>query len=147
MKRSLIACLVIVGVVWACAVVYAGIWVFRALDDFIGIPPQALTYTRMVVTKARILEYAQAHDHLPPDLSVLPPHPEKDCSVEDEWRRKIIYEVDSSGTVTLKSLGRDGKVGGAGVGADIICGFHSHDAQGKWSDQFGPWDFNSLAKR
>jgi hypothetical protein len=140
MKRSLIVCLIVLGVAFACV----ALWM---LDDFIGIPPQALTYTRMIVTKARILEYAQAHGHLQPDLSVLPLHPEKDCSVVDEWDRKIIYEIDSSGTVTLKSFGRDGKAGGAGLDTDIICGFHSRDAQGKWSDQFGPWDFDSKAKR
>jgi hypothetical protein len=140
MKRLLIASLIIIGIVVAVAA-------WRMLDDFIGIPPQALTYTRMFVTKTRILEYAHSNGQLPPNLSVLPLHPEKDCSVVDEWGRNIIYEVDSSGTVTLKSFGRDGKAGGAGVDADIICGFHSRDGQGKWSDPFAQWDFDSLSKR
>jgi len=101
----------------------------------------------MFVTKERILEYARTNNHLPADLSVLPLHLEKDCSVVDGWGRKIIYEVDSSGIVTLKSLGRDGNAGGAGEDADIICGFRSRDAQGKWSDPLCNWDFDSFSKR
>jgi len=50
---------------------------------------------------------------LPPNLSVLPPRPGKDIVCRCVGR-KIMYEADASGTVTLKSLGRDGMIGGSG---------------------------------
>ena len=66
-----------------------------------------------------------------PDF-LLPQRPGTDHHLEDAWRRSIIYEVDSSGTVTLRSLGKDGALGGTGANADIVFKFPSRNADGSW---------------
>ena len=111
-----------------------------ALDDFVGIPPRALTRTRIWGIKERVLQYAHSHNQLPHFLSELPPMGGAyDDSVVDEWGRPIAYTVSASGLVTLTSLGRDGKVGGSGKDADMIGTFASHDSQGRWSDELAEW--------
>jgi hypothetical protein len=87
----------------------------------------------MAFDRFRILEYGRVHGSLPPDLASLPRldlKPEWDHHLEDGWRRRLIYEVDSSGIVTLKSLGRDGVPGGSGDNADISFRFPSRNADG-----------------
>jgi hypothetical protein len=139
MKRLLIVCSVIVGI---AILVLA----WRALDDLIGIPPRGVTWSRMWLTKRRILQYALSHNQLPRSLSDLPIMPGYDNSVDDEWGRPITYEVSPSGVVTLTSLGRDGKVGGSGEDADMIATFPSHDAQGRWSDESVAWSHDPFSQ-
>jgi hypothetical protein len=127
MKRLLIVC----GVIMAIAIL---VLAWMALDDLVGIPPGALTASRIILTKRRILQYAQSHNELPHSLSELPILPGYDNEVIDEWGREIAYEVSPSGLVTLTSLGRDGKIGGSGRDQDTATTFPSHDEQGRWSD-------------
>ncbi len=99
------------------------------------VPPAKITRQRMAYDRVRILEYGRVHGKLPPDLSVLPRlplKPEADHYFEDGWRRRLVYEVDSSGIVALKSLGRDGLPGGTGEDAGIVFRFPSHGADGNW---------------
>jgi hypothetical protein len=99
------------------------------------VPPAELTRERMAFDRIRILDYARVHGQLPTDLAALPRlalKPEADHYFEDAWHRRLIYEVDSSGTVTLKSLGKDGVPGGSGDDADIVFKFPSHNADGSW---------------
>ena len=107
------------------------------------IPPADLTRSRMGFDRVRIFEYAHAHGRLPSDLSALPKlalKPEADHSYfEDAWHRNLIYEVDQSGTVTLKSFGRDGVPGGSGDDADIILKFPSRRKDGSWSEATEPF--------
>ena len=103
------------------------------------IPQRSLTTTRMHVVKRRVLQYAQSHNQLPASLSVLPEMSGYDNSVQDSWNRNFIYEIDSTGNVTLKSYGKDGVVGGDGENADMIGVFASRDASGKWNDELVPW--------
>jgi len=103
------------------------------------IPQRSLTTTRMHGVKRRVLQYAQSHNQLPASLSVLPEMSGYDNSVQDSWNRNFIYEVDSTGNVTLKSYGKDGVVGGDGENADMIGVFASRDASGKWNDELVPW--------
>ena len=89
----------------------------------------------MVYDRLRILEYAHAHNQLPVNLAALPPLPLKpgtDRHLEDGWGRTILYEVDTAGLVTLKSLGRDGAPGGEGHDADVIVQFPSRNPDGSW---------------
>jgi hypothetical protein len=104
-------------------------FVFDSADE---IPVRELTLTRMRGVQTRILEYARSHDQLPADLADLPQRQGYDDSITDAWGRKFIYNVDRSGTVTLKSLGRDGAPGGSGEDADIICKFQSRRPDGNW---------------
>jgi hypothetical protein len=95
-----------------------------------------LTRSRMAFDRIRILDYAHEHGRLPTELSTLPPlalKPEADHYLEDAWHRKLIYEVDSSGIVTLKSFGKDGVPGGTDEDADILVKFPSRHSDGSWS--------------
>lgn len=113
-----------------------GLFVAGCIDR---IPPTSLTETRMFVTKRRILQYAHTHDQLPPDLAALPPMTGYDTSVTDGWSRTLSYQTNTTGTVTLESLGRDGIIGGSGADADIIRSFPIRDARGAWSDEMVDW--------
>lgn len=107
------------------------------------VPPAELTRERMAFDRLRILEYARAHGQLPPDLAALPRlalKREADHYLEDAWHRRFIYEVDSSGTVMLKSLGKDGVPGGKGDNGDIIVTFPSRRADGSWSADYDSYD-------
>jgi hypothetical protein len=99
------------------------------------VPPANVTRQRMAFDRVRILEYVHIHGQLPRDLAALPRlplRPEADHYLEDAWHRRLIYEVEPSGTVTLKSLGKDGVPAGSGDDADIIFKFPSHNADGSW---------------
>jgi hypothetical protein len=118
----------------AVALVAAATVVLPVLDPG-TVPPNKVTRQRMAYDRVRILEYGRVHGQLPPDLSALPPlaqRPGTDHHLEDGWRRAIIYEVAPSGIVTLRSLGKDGVLGGTGANADIVFKFPSHDADGSW---------------
>jgi hypothetical protein len=138
MKRLVIVCFVVAGVA-------VSVLAWLALDDFVGIPPRALTATRMWGVKRRILQFAHSHNQLPYALSDLPIMTGYDNSVSDEWGRLIAYKVSSSGSVTLTSLGRDGKIGGSGKDADMVATFPSQDVQGRWSDELIQWNHDPFS--
>jgi hypothetical protein len=62
-----------------------------------------------------------------------------DASVTDGWGRTLSYQTNTTGIVTLESLGRDGILGGSGADADIIRSFRIRDARGAWSDEMVDW--------
>ena len=138
MKRLLIVCLIVVGIVVAVAAC-------RVLDESIRIPPRSLTNTTMWVLKRRILQFAHSHGELPHTLTALPEMQGYDTSTRDEWGRDIVFEVSTSGIVTLRSLGRDGVVGGSGNDADMIGSFPSRDADGRWNDEMVQWSHNPFS--
>lgn len=157
------------SIIWLAPVVIVVapvIWLVR--DHYIRELPLRLTYERMIGIKERILAHCYHQRQLPKDLLDLPPpsyvglpggppssavFPNSGCSspyippdpalIEDGWGRKIIYDVEQSETVMLKSLGRDGSAGGTGANTDIICGFHLHDYSGWLNTHSTGWDYDS----
>jgi hypothetical protein len=103
------------------------------------IPPRPMTATRMHVLKRRVLQFAQSHGELPKTLAVLPTMERDDSSIQDGWKRDIIFEVSNSGVVSFRSFGRDGVTGGSSEKADIVRSFPARDAQGKWSEELVEW--------
>ena len=103
------------------------------------VPSRSVTHGRMSVTKRRILQYARQHDHLPENLSELPPMPGYDTAIVDAWGQPLYYSCDLSGVVTLKSLGSDKCKGGVENARDMIGVFSSRDPEGHWQDEFIPW--------
>lgn len=98
------------------------------------ITPTQASRLRMAFLRLRILEYARTQGQLPADLSALSLKPDEKRYLSDSWNRKIIYEVEASGTVTLKSFGKDGLSGGSGRNADIVVSFPSRRPNGIWSE-------------
>jgi Type II secretion system (T2SS), protein G len=74
--------------------------------------PEETTRCNMIDTFARIREYMVKHRDYPKDLSGLPSVDDHSDETIDGWGRPLIYSVDQSGVISLKSLGRDGKSGG-----------------------------------
>ena len=107
------------------------------------IPPKALTEGRMSVTKRRILQYAQTNDRLPQDLIALPEMPGFDTTTNDAWGYPIQYSIGEDGSVTLTSLGSDGKPGGSGDAADLVHRFLPKQPDGK-SSGMNSWNGNRL---
>jgi type II secretory pathway pseudopilin PulG len=87
------------------------------------IPSNALTRGRMMTTEQRIREYVAVHHCFPTGLSDLPPlEKNRDGDLADGWGRPIQYTIEGQ-TVTLLSLGKDGRPGGTGQDADIQVSF------------------------
>lgn len=87
------------------------------------IPPDAGTRSTMWLTEHRIREYVVVHHRLPTSLSDLPPlEKNRDGDLADGWGRPIQYTKEGQ-TVTLLSLGKDGRLGGAGQDAEIQVSF------------------------
>jgi len=68
--------------------------------------------------------------------------PGYDTETTDAWKRPLDYSFDSSGVVTLRSLGADKRLGGDGDNRDMIGVFISRDAQGNWQDELAEWKQN-----
>ena len=87
------------------------------------VPSTAMTRTTLSVTEYRIREYVTDYERLPGHLSDLPPlEGSRDSRLTDAWDRPIRYTRDGS-TVTLLSLGKDGRPGGSGADADVQLTF------------------------
>jgi hypothetical protein len=110
------------------------------------IPPRSLTATRMQGLKRRILRDAQAKGVLPVSLKNLLPIEGFDNSLLDGWGREIVFDV-SSGTVTLRSFGADGKTGGTGEDADIARSFPTRAADNQWNDESVAWTEDTFLDR
>ncbi len=115
-----------------------------ALSNIDPIPPRSVTATRMHAMKRRVLQYAKAHDELPKSLATLPKMEGYDSSLKDGWKRDILFRVADSTVVSLRSLGRDGVIGGSGEDADIVRSFRARDAGGNWSDELVDWSEDTL---
>jgi hypothetical protein len=102
-------------------------------------PPRAITVTRMFLTKRRIIQYAQQHNHLPANLSELPPMPNYDTSINDAWGHPLDYSFDASGVVTLRSPGTANWLGGDGDNRAITGKFVTRDPQGHWQNELAEW--------
>ena len=119
------------------------LWTVAVIDV---IPPRSMTAGRMLRLKRKVLQYAQSHGELPKSLTTLPPMDGYDNSIQDGWKRDIIFEVSESGVVSFRSLGRDGFSGGSGEDADIVRSFPAHDASGKWSDEMVEWSVDTFKR-
>ena len=93
----------------------------------------------MFVTKRRIIQFARQHDKLPSMLAELPAMPGYDTSTTDAWKRPLDYSFDSSGIVTLRSLGADKRAGGDGDNRDMTGIFASHDERNNWQEELAEW--------
>ena len=104
-----------------------------------GVSKKSITITRMTVTKRRILLYAHQNNRLPKSLMEIPTLATFDNSIKDGWGRSFEYQINKNNTVTLKSWGRDGLLGGNGEDADIILSFPTQGVGGGWSDPLIDW--------
>ena len=84
------------------------------------IPPHSMTVGAMTETYARINLYLDKNGHLPPDLTGLPVRKTHINRTTDGWGNQLLYSINQDQTVTLTSLGRDERPGGAGDDVDIF---------------------------
>ena len=96
------------------------------------IPPRSMSVGAVVSIAIRILMFARANDHLPPDLSVLPVREGHSNRITDGWGQEIIYQVRPDGIVVLTCYGKDRRAGGFGEDADFIGIFNPRGPDGKW---------------
>jgi hypothetical protein len=84
------------------------------------IPPRALTITRLYAIGMRIDMYVQEHGQLPVSLDSLPERKGYGNAITDAWKHPVHFACNTEDkSITLTSLGRDGKPGGKGDDADI----------------------------
>ena len=85
-----------------------------------------LTRCRMILIKQSLREYTETNKHLPNDLSWLSKQTRYENDIiKDEWGNTIKYRVVNGEVVTLTSLGKDGKLGGAKEDTDIELSFNT----------------------
>ena len=71
--------------------------------------------------------------------------PGYDTATEDAWGRPLDYTFDSSGVVTLRSLGADREPGGEeGDARDMTGVFISRDENGNWNGELDSWKHDPL---
>jgi len=95
------------------------IWLF-ALGCVHRIPASSLTVTRMHGVEQRLLDYVRTHQKMPTSLSQLPRTRGYDNSIADGWGRPILFELDGTRIIRLRSYGKDGTLGGLAEDADIV---------------------------
>jgi hypothetical protein len=92
--------------------------------------PVEVTDTAIGESFARIQIYAETNHSVPPSLNALPKRKGYANQITDGWHRPLLYRVTPDGVITITSLGRDGKLGGAGEDADISVNYHSKRPDG-----------------
>jgi hypothetical protein len=108
----------------------AVIWFLPSLAH--RITPVEMTHTAIGETIYRIHMHAKAAGQLPKSLAELPIRENYGNRVTDGWSRALTYEVDDVGILTIRSLGRDGKVGGVGEDEDVAYRYQTKDRSGKF---------------
>jgi hypothetical protein len=121
----------------ALIVVIVGFMAIISLMD--RIPSRSRTYGAIHMCKRRIQRYAIEHNALPSSLSETKIIQGYDDSINDAWGFPIGYSVDTNGLVTLRSLGKDSKLGGTGDNEDMVGIYPSRQPNGKWSNEFVEW--------
>lgn len=103
------------------------------------IPPHSMTLSAITETVVRINLYSQRHNRLPDSLKLLPEREGYANRTTDGWGRKLRYSVDSNGIITLKSLGKDGQVGGTGDDADMVARYRTKADDGRFVANDDMW--------
>lgn len=97
------------------------------------IPPETSTRSAMHDTFDRIDAYIKENGTTPRSLSALPSRDRSANRTTDAWGRELHYNVADDGTITLTSLGADGKAGGHGEDSDISM-YRPPESPGSSSD-------------
>ena len=90
------------------------------------LPPEVVTWNRMIVLKRHILAYAHQSNSLPRSLGDLQPAPGSEIEREDGWGHEIGYSVQPGEIVVMTSHPPAGK--------DIVRSFHSKNNSKQWAD-------------
>ena len=91
------------------------------------ITPEEATVTAIGETFYRIHLFAKTNGALPDKLVELPKRDNYANRVTDGWGRDLLFEIDEDGVMTLRSLGKDGKVGGSGPNRDMVRSYRTRD--------------------
>jgi Type II secretion system (T2SS), protein G len=94
------------------------------------ITPVEMTHTAITETFVRIHLSMQKDGEVPRSLDVIPRRESYANRTTDGWGRELEYSISDDGILTLKSLGRDGKIGGTGEGTDISKSYRTIDEDG-----------------
>jgi len=85
--------------------------------DLTSIAPSSFTESNMRNVAVQILEYVNEY-RLPDDMSSI--LVQDGYNIKDDWERPLLFDKLSDDTITITSLGKDGKPGGEGENGDII---------------------------
>ncbi len=96
------------------------------------ISPKEMTVTALGESFARINLYAREHHKLPDAIADFPCRSGYSNCTEDGWGNPLLYKVANDGTITLSSLGADGKPGGIGDNADVSQSYRSIEEHGRF---------------
>ncbi len=95
------------------------------------ITPVEMTHTAIGETFYRIHLFMQKEGMVPKSLDVLSLREGYGNRTTDGWGRELQYTISPNGVLSLKSLGRDGEIGGAEEDADISRSYRTIDETGK----------------
>lgn len=98
------------------------------------IPPYDRTMGRVTVIAYAIDHYCQKNKKLPQDITELNSYGVTQTEYFDAWGNKFDFEVIEPNLVILRSLGKDGKVGGEGENKDTTV---KYDSERRFIDREG----------
>ena len=96
------------------------------------ITPVEITHTAIGETFVRMHMYLTEHHQFPGALDDLPKREGYANRTTDGWQRPLIYTIEQDNFITLRSLGKDGRPGGSGEGADIQKTYRTKNPDGSW---------------
>ena len=109
------------------ALVGFGIW------SFVCVPtPREITRTAIGESFVRMHIYLTAHHQFPKSLTDLPKRDGYANQITDAWKNSLIYTIEDDSFITLKSLGKDGRLGGKRDNADIQTTYRTKNPDGTW---------------
>ena len=103
------------------------------------ITDEEMTLAAIGETSVRMGMYLRQQHKYPATLAELPERPGYANRITDGWKRPLIYNVDMNGIVTIMSLGRDGKPGGAGKDQDVSRRYRTKNPDGSWCVDDESW--------
>jgi hypothetical protein len=83
------------------------------------ISPLDDTRSTLEYTYIRVQKFWNENGKVPMSANELPEEPHHDCSMADGWGRDLFWQSDGVSIVRIWSLGKDGKLGGAGDDVDL----------------------------
>ncbi len=76
--------------------------------------------------------FVATNGRAPSNLEELARYEPAVSTLKDGWGNPLVYQVESSGVVSITSLGKDKRPGGPGQNADSVWSFALKDQSGNW---------------
>jgi hypothetical protein len=122
-----------------CSLIFPSMLLVGCCGCGSSISPEDRTYTSVSRLRVAINSFVAANGRAPSNIEELARYEPVVSTLKDGWNNHLVYEVESSDTGVIKSLGKDNSPGGSGQNADALWSFALKDKSGNWigTDEVG----------